>query len=164
MNTQHVLQLTAGAFATAGQRGEDRMEDRHVIKDGLASCSNCHLLAVFDGHRGSEAAQYAAQHVVQQLQETMAVSDPAEALADTFVSLDRLFRYASVGVYDAVNRHATALSSRVDMQFNSSACVVLPASRTAVCLWLAAQLLIQLKLSNAQSFQLGACMLQVRHE
>ena len=75
------------------------MEDRHVIKEGLASCSGCHLLAVFDGHRGPEAAEYAAQHVVQQLQETMAASDPAEALADTFVSLDKLFRSASVGVH-----------------------------------------------------------------
>ena len=85
--------MTAGAFATAGLRGEDRMEDRHVIKEGLASCSGCHLLAVFDGHRGSEAAEFAAQHSVQQLQETMAASDPAEALAQTFVLLDRLFRY-----------------------------------------------------------------------
>lgn len=93
METRRVLQLTAGAFATAGLRGEDRMEDRHVIQEGLASCSGCHLLAVFDGHRGPEAAEYAAQHVVHQLQETMAACDPAEALADTFVLLDKHFRY-----------------------------------------------------------------------
>lgn len=99
---QHVLQLTAGAFATAGLRGEDRMEDRHVIQEGLASCSSCHLLAVFDGHRGPEAAEFAAQHIVQQLQERMAASDPAEALAETFVLMDRQFRYPHVSVSHGV--------------------------------------------------------------
>ena len=84
LNIRTVIQVTAGAFATAGLRGEDRMEDRHVIQEGLASCSGCHLLAVFDGHRGSDAAEYAAQHIVQQLQETLAASDSAEAIADTF--------------------------------------------------------------------------------
>ena len=97
------------------------MEDRHVIKEGLASCSGCHLLAVFDGHRGSEAADYAAQHVVRQLQETMAASSPAEALADTFVSLDKQFRYASVRVYEIVIhariRHAAAHAQVLLLQF-----------------------------------------------
>lgn len=127
----HVLQLTAGAFATAGLRGEDRMEDRHVIKEGLAGCSSCHLLAVFDGHRGSEAAQYAAQHIVQQLQETMAASDPAKALADTLVSLDILFRYASVRVYENVRiRHATAHSQVLSLQFQ---CLLYSASLMHCC-------------------------------
>lgn len=99
MKSRHVLQLTAGAFATAGLRGEDRMEDRHVIQEGLASCSSCHLLAVFDGHRGPEAAEYAAHHVVQQLQDTMATSDPAEALAESLVLMDKHFRYTAVGVH-----------------------------------------------------------------
>ncbi|KAL3150178.1 hypothetical protein ABBQ32_000038 [Trebouxia sp. C0010 RCD-2024] len=85
-------QVTAGSFATAGLRGEDRMEDRHVIQEGLAGCSNCHLVAVFDGHRGSQAAAYAAQHVVEQLQASLAVSGLAEACADCFVSLDRSVR------------------------------------------------------------------------
>lgn len=85
-------QVTAGSFATAGLRGEDRMEDRHVILEGLACCPSCHLLAVFDGHRGPQAAEYAAQHVMQQLQASMAVLGPAEACAESFVSLDRSFR------------------------------------------------------------------------
>lgn len=87
-----LLQVTAGSFATAGLRGEDRMEDRHVILEGLACCPSCHLLAVFDGHRGPQAAEYAAQHVMQQLQASMAVLGPAEACAESFVSLDRSFR------------------------------------------------------------------------
>ena len=85
-------QVTAGVFATAGLRGEDRMEDRHVIQEEAGLGGSCHLLAVFDGHRGPEAAEYAAQHAVQQLQGSMAAAPPDQALCDTFVSLDRSFR------------------------------------------------------------------------
>ena len=42
-----------GSFATAGRRGEDRMEDRHVIKAQFGGHPDAHLLAVFDGHRGA---------------------------------------------------------------------------------------------------------------
>lgn len=45
-------EVTVGSFATAGRRGEDRMEDRHAIKAQFGGHPDAHLLAVFDGHRG----------------------------------------------------------------------------------------------------------------
>ena len=48
----HRPEVTVGSFATAGRRGEDRMEDRHAIKAQFGGHPDAHLLAVFDGHRG----------------------------------------------------------------------------------------------------------------
>ena len=89
---KHSLQLAAGVFATAGLRGDDRMEDRHVIREDLEGQAGCHLLAVFDGHRGPQAAQYAAHHILQVLQDQLATGTPAQALTNTFVSVDGSFR------------------------------------------------------------------------
>jgi len=46
--------LRAGWEATAGRRGADRMEDRHVLcaREGLT------IAAVFDGHNGDACAEY----------------------------------------------------------------------------------------------------------
>lgn len=85
-------QVTAGVFATAGLRGADRMEDFHVIEEQLGGQPGGHLLAVFDGHRGFTAAQYAAQHIVQVLQQRLAALQPAQAMCNTFVSIDEHFR------------------------------------------------------------------------
>jgi len=51
------------AFATAGRRGLDRMEDRHVVAQELGAHKNVHLVGVFDGHRGAEAAEFARTQV-----------------------------------------------------------------------------------------------------
>ena len=89
---KHPLQLKAGVFATAGLRGDDRMEDRHVIREELEGEAGCHLLAVFDGHRGPQAAQYAAHHMPQVVHDQLATGTPAQALTNTFVSVDASFR------------------------------------------------------------------------
>lgn len=86
------VQVTAGAFATAGLRGADRMEDTHVIDQDMCGDADLHLLAVFDGHRGPQAAQYAAQHIASTLVEQLQQQGPAEALSTSFVSLDEAFR------------------------------------------------------------------------
>lgn len=58
------MQITAGSFATAGERGADRMEDRHCVACPMSAAEpEAHLLAVFDGHRGAEAADYAAANL-----------------------------------------------------------------------------------------------------
>lgn len=92
LKVQDVVQLTAGVFATPGLRGVDRMEDTNVIREDLGSQSGCHLLAVFDGHRGPQAAQYAADHIAEVLQHQLAICDPAQALTTSFVSVDEAFR------------------------------------------------------------------------
>eukprot|EP00884_Botryococcus_braunii_P020879 jgi/Botrbrau1/7475/Bobra.0095s0013.1 len=61
------LQVTAGAFETAGARGADRMEDRHLIEVPLGGLPASGLLGVFDGHRGPEAAEYAARYFLPTL-------------------------------------------------------------------------------------------------
>lgn len=47
-------QVSAGAYATAGMRGEDAMEDRNIVATGLGPRQDGTLLAVFDGHRGPQ--------------------------------------------------------------------------------------------------------------
>ena len=51
--------LRAGWEATAGKRGADRMEDRHVV----CSRAGVTLAAVFDGHGGDAAAEYCRLHL-----------------------------------------------------------------------------------------------------
>jgi serine/threonine protein phosphatase PrpC len=50
--------VSAGAYADAGLRGRDKMEDRQVIACPLARTSGASLLAVCDGHRGARAADF----------------------------------------------------------------------------------------------------------
>ena len=42
---------TVGWFASAGARGEDKMEDRVLAVQGVLGVPGATLLAVFDGHR-----------------------------------------------------------------------------------------------------------------
>ena len=39
------------------------MEDRHIVVPALGGHAHAHLFAVFDGHRGHEAAEFAMSHV-----------------------------------------------------------------------------------------------------
>jgi serine/threonine protein phosphatase PrpC len=55
------LAMVAGAYADAGGRNE--MEDRHILACPLAGCWGASLLAVCDGHRGAQAADYVALHL-----------------------------------------------------------------------------------------------------
>ena len=59
---QHTL--SAGLTCMQGQR--PTQEDRHVVQltlAGPAQCQPCAMLAVFDGHLGTEASQYLADHL-----------------------------------------------------------------------------------------------------
>uniref|UniRef100_A0A7S1XG84 PPM-type phosphatase domain-containing protein n=1 Tax=Compsopogon caeruleus TaxID=31354 RepID=A0A7S1XG84_9RHOD len=47
-----------GVSATSGKRGEDRMEDRHIIAERLTGLPDHHLYGVFDGHGGQTCAQF----------------------------------------------------------------------------------------------------------
>jgi len=52
-----------GAFATAGARGNDKMEDRHKIFRDFNGLPHCAVMAVFDGHRGFECAEYCSENL-----------------------------------------------------------------------------------------------------
>lgn len=58
-------QVSAGVFETTGSR--DQMEDRHVMQIPLYGLPASALLAIFDGHRGHQAAQYAADCILPTL-------------------------------------------------------------------------------------------------
>ena len=74
------MQVSVGSFATAGARGEDRMEDRHVVWSPVdPAFPDGHVLAVFDGHRGPEAADFAAQSLQATLARTAAEEVSGEA-------------------------------------------------------------------------------------
>lgn len=91
-------------FETAGARGEDRMEDRHLlvcpqsVESGIAVTSpdtavtGPTLLAVFDGHRGASAAEFARQHFEEQLSCQVGAATAAEALSAAFLEVDNRFR------------------------------------------------------------------------
>lgn len=90
------VSVSVGAFAAPGPR--DYMEDRHVIAPdfhapGLPSSSSsgaasggsgaggAHLLAVFDGHRGDEAAEFCARHLRETLVAALAAFSSGSAAA-----------------------------------------------------------------------------------
>mmetsp|Transcript_35662 Transcript_35662/g.100954 ORF Transcript_35662/g.100954 Transcript_35662/m.100954 type:complete len:438 (+) Transcript_35662:245-1558(+) len=86
--------VTAGAYATAGARGDDKMEDRHVVLSsaGRPAGGGPVVLGVFDGHRGAEAADFVAQHLEAQVGAVWSSSlDPGHALRRAFLALDRSF-------------------------------------------------------------------------
>jgi serine/threonine protein phosphatase PrpC len=92
------MQVTAGAFATAGMRGEDAMEDRNIVSTGLGSAQGCSLLAVFDGHRGPQAAEFASQHFESTLlQHWAGAGSAAQALTAAFLDVDAAFQQWHAG-------------------------------------------------------------------
>lgn len=60
------MQLMAGAFGAIGPR--ESMEDRQLMRACLGGDSQVHVVGVFDGHRGHEAAAFAAAALPRALQ------------------------------------------------------------------------------------------------
>lgn len=73
--------VQAEAYAVSGRRGPDRMEDRHLVASplqlsielvqsgpALACWGSSHILGVFDGHGGVEAADFTAALIPDALQ------------------------------------------------------------------------------------------------
>eukprot|EP01025_Chloroclados_australasicus_P015118 TRINITY_DN1719_c0_g1_i2.p1 TRINITY_DN1719_c0_g1~~TRINITY_DN1719_c0_g1_i2.p1 ORF type:complete len:819 (-),score=82.74 TRINITY_DN1719_c0_g1_i2:757-3000(-) len=88
VDMDYIPTITTGSFATAGRRGEDCMEDRHVVQEG----GGYTLLSVFDGHRGPGAAEFCAQNVDRYLKSAMKFQDnPVHALSALFMQLDEEF-------------------------------------------------------------------------
>eukprot|EP01067_Filipodium_phascolosomae_P000519 Filipodium_phascolosomae@DN1399_c0_g2_i1.p1 len=76
------------------------MEDRHVVLTNLSSEKNNKTLsyfAVFDGHGGANAADYAAQQMHRKIINNRAVeTDPCSALKASFLDLDREYLFDSL--------------------------------------------------------------------
>lgn len=68
------------------------MEDSHLIQAELGHQADVHLLAVFDGHRGPQAAQYAAEHIAAVVADRLQQHSTAGALLTSFISLDDSLR------------------------------------------------------------------------
>ena len=105
--TAGAAELRVGAEASVGQRGADRMEDRHV----LLSSGGLTLAAVLDGHNGEAAAHFCATHLPVALQAAWAdgagAAGAAAALRASFWGVHRAF--AASGAVDRSG--ATALAA-----------------------------------------------------
>ena len=111
----------AGVFSTCGARGADKMEDRHVVCNGVEGIEGAHLIGVFDGHRGAECADFAARNIAAALTSTWhAHDDPGEALREAFTSVDAAF-------VDAFERSRSSESAGDESRKESS-----PGSRPGV--------------------------------
>eukprot|EP01024_Parvocaulis_polyphysoides_P023587 TRINITY_DN2176_c3_g1_i2.p1 TRINITY_DN2176_c3_g1~~TRINITY_DN2176_c3_g1_i2.p1 ORF type:complete len:544 (+),score=91.93 TRINITY_DN2176_c3_g1_i2:93-1724(+) len=94
VNMDYVPTITIGSFATSGAR--DYMEDRHIVQEGggdnktpTPSSQDYTLLSVFDGHRGSSAADFCFQNVDSYLKSAFKFQDsPTHALSALFMQLD----------------------------------------------------------------------------
>lgn len=87
------------------------MEDAHISKN-IPSCTDHLLVAVFDGHGGDGAAQYASENFIQVLEATEKFKEYTssnctrlellgEALKDSFVKIDeKIRRYQELGPQD----------------------------------------------------------------
>ncbi|GAB2267098.1 hypothetical protein Dimus_002082 [Dionaea muscipula] len=87
--TAYHLVLSWGAFATCGRR--EKMEDTHFLMPNFNDQKEIHVFGIFDGHRGSAAAEFSARALPTFLQSLSSVS-PAEALVKAFVETDIAFR------------------------------------------------------------------------
>ncbi|OUS43127.1 Serine/threonine protein phosphatase [Ostreococcus tauri] len=118
-------EFTAGVFATAGARGADKMEDRHVIAHGVGGVPHAHLIAVFDGHRGHEAAEFAKAHVERAIQSEWGShgDDIASALSAAVVKLDEAF----CARFDAIKAKEMSLSKSTQQSARNPGCTAVVA-------------------------------------
>ena len=92
--------FTAGFFSTPGARGADKMEDRHLSHPKLGGYDHAHLFAVFDGHRGSEAAEFAMVNIANAVESEWGShgDDMGAVLSAAMVKVDEAFvaRFAAM--------------------------------------------------------------------
>jgi len=85
--------IPIGSFATAGARGEDKMEDRCIIVRSICGREDCVLAGVFDGHRGAAAAEYLASNLERHIERLWSSSTgPGQLLRDALLDADEEFR------------------------------------------------------------------------
>ncbi|XP_025887455.1 protein kinase and PP2C-like domain-containing protein isoform X4 [Solanum lycopersicum] len=82
--------LSWGSFASCGRR--ETMEDRHFLMPQLCDEKDIHIFAIFDGHRGSAAAEFSSGALPGFLQNLGSVCSPSDALFEAFIKTDVAFR------------------------------------------------------------------------
>jgi serine/threonine protein phosphatase PrpC len=119
-----------GSFAAPGLRGDDRMEDRCIILSDMLGLRNWTLAAVFDGHRGSEAAQYLASNLEQHIQRAWSSSSSCEdLLIQSLKDADEAFRRTC-----NCSRTFPGSTATVAMFYNDRLCVAnIGDSRAVMC-------------------------------
>jgi serine/threonine protein phosphatase PrpC/tRNA A-37 threonylcarbamoyl transferase component Bud32 len=119
-----------GSFAAPGLRGDDRMEDRCIILSDVLGLRNWTLAAVFDGHRGSEAAQYLASNLEQHIQRAWSSSSSCEdLLIQSLKDADEAFRRTC-----NCSRTFPGSTATVAMFYNDRLCIAnIGDSRAVMC-------------------------------
>ncbi|KAI9162024.1 hypothetical protein LWI28_023022 [Acer negundo] len=82
--------ISWGSFATCGRR--ETMEDTHFLMPHMCNEKNIHVFGIFDGHRGSAAAEFSARALPGFLQNLGSTISPVNALLEAFVRTDAVFR------------------------------------------------------------------------
>ncbi|XP_024037571.1 protein kinase and PP2C-like domain-containing protein isoform X2 [Citrus clementina] len=82
--------LSWGSFATCGRR--ETMEDTHFLMPHMYNQKEIHMFGIFDGHRGSAAAEFSARALPGFLQNLGSTTRPTDALLEAFIRTDVTFR------------------------------------------------------------------------
>ncbi|CAO2179638.1 unnamed protein product [Urochloa humidicola] len=82
--------LSWGSFATCGRR--ETMEDTHFLLPHVSEEKDVFAFGIFDGHRGSAAAEFSVRAVPGYLKQFGQGTSPIDALAEAFVRTDIAFR------------------------------------------------------------------------
>ncbi|KAK3164505.1 hypothetical protein QOZ80_1AG0020040 [Eleusine coracana subsp. coracana] len=82
--------LSWGSFATCGRR--ETMEDTHFMLPHMSEEKDVYAFGIFDGHRGSAAAEFSVRAVPGFLKQLGQDTSPTDALAEAFVRTDIAFR------------------------------------------------------------------------
>ncbi|KAL5222452.1 hypothetical protein ABZP36_027165 [Zizania latifolia] len=82
--------LSWGSFATCGRR--ETMEDTHFMLPHMNEEKDLHAFGIFDGHRGSAAAEFSVRAVPGFLKKFGCDTSPTDALTEAFVRTDIAFR------------------------------------------------------------------------
>ncbi|KAL6615362.1 hypothetical protein ACP70R_037632 [Stipagrostis hirtigluma subsp. patula] len=82
--------LSWGSFATCGRR--ETMEDTHFMLPHMSDEKDVYAFGIFDGHRGSAAAEFSVRAVPGFLRQFGQDTSPTDALAEAFIKTDVAFR------------------------------------------------------------------------
>lgn len=84
--------VAAGGFASAGRRGDDKMEDRLMVCESFMDHPNGTLLGVYDGHRGFETAQFAVENLPGIVSKTLQTAvHPESAFKKSYMQLEKQY-------------------------------------------------------------------------